>query len=255
LYIAVESKNSELIEYLAKRSSSCSISLNIALEMAVWTSLWDLIPCLLDSGANVNAQNMGGLTALHRAAGLGEFNVAVYLLNKRANINKKDFYGITPLFYAAFNGHWHMVELLVQNGASVRHRDKAGNTVLHCAASFRNVYVMRYLVMYLFSHKAADVLWMKNKRMMTALDVAIKKKNVRVKNYLETLNARGEGNTRPLNCKKFAQYVSSNCYVQNKGTESYPPTMRRKNTKQSDKPFFSEEEEKVKTETKDKRKN
>jgi ankyrin repeat protein len=187
LYIALESKNNKLIEYLAERSSSCNVSLNIALEIAVWTNLWDLIPCLLYSGANVNAQNRFGLSALHRAAGLGEIDVAANLLIRLANINKKDSYGITPLFYAAFNGHRNMVKLLVRNGANVRHRDKAGNTVLHCAASCRNVYVMMYLVKYLFSHKATNLLLVKNKRMMTALDVAIKKSHAEVENYLKSV--------------------------------------------------------------------
>jgi hypothetical protein len=49
--------------------------------------------------------------------------------------------------------------------------------------------------------------------------------------------------------------MSSDCYVQNKGTELSICNEREKNTKQSDKPFFSEEEMKVKIGAKDKRIN
>jgi ankyrin repeat protein len=93
------------------KSSSCGVHLNVALEIAVWRNLWDVIPCLLKNCANINDQNMHGLTALHRAAGLGECDVAVNLLNRYADINKKDFYGIAPLFCNAFNGHFSMVQL------------------------------------------------------------------------------------------------------------------------------------------------
>jgi ankyrin repeat protein len=258
LYIALESKNKELVEYLAVRSSSCKVSLNIALEMAVWTNLWDLVPCLLDSGANVNAQNACRLTALHRTAGMGELDVAVNLLNRRANVNQKDFYGITPLLYAAFNGHYDMVWHLVQNGANVRHRDNMGNTALHCAASFGNVSIMRYLVMYLISHKATDVVWAKNKRKMTALDVAIKERHVSVENCLKSVirlkNDAVSSHTisRHNGCsgKKPAQYMSSKCYVRNKGIQSSRVKIqsKEKNIKESCTPLFSEKVKKQKDE-------
>lgn len=149
LYVALEYKNKYLSEYLAVRSSSCSVSLNIALEIAIWTNLWDLIPCLLKNDANVNAQNMRGLMAMHRAAGLGEFDVSVNLLDTHADVNRKYFYEIAPLSVLLSVGISAWCSFLTLEGCYVHHQDTAGSTVLHCAFSFENVYII-YLVTYCF---------------------------------------------------------------------------------------------------------
>jgi ankyrin repeat protein len=238
LYLALQYGNEELVRYLAVKSSTCILSLNIALEIAVWTNLWSLMPCLLENGSDVNFQNSRGLTALHRAASLGEVDVVNYLLNKCADVNKKDVRGVTPLLYAAFNGHLSVVQLLIEKGASVYHRDEVGNTVFHCAASFGNVFIVMFLVKYLVKRKATYILGAKNilgalnKNKMTALDVAIKKHHDAVKEYLKpvtpknhytatiskNLHHKGKRSMQPLNMEKHAQNITPNYTSEITGT-------------------------------------
>jgi len=70
------------------------------------------MPCLMDNGSDVYAQNTHGLRALHKAAGSGDVAVTKCLINRCVKFNKQ-YYGIRPLFYAAFRGHVAVVKLLV----------------------------------------------------------------------------------------------------------------------------------------------
>jgi ankyrin repeat protein/beta-lactamase regulating signal transducer with metallopeptidase domain len=61
----------------------------------------DLAKLLLDKGANPNAvTNNGGLRPLHRAADKGRTAVVELLISRGADVNAKDFYGRTALWYA-----------------------------------------------------------------------------------------------------------------------------------------------------------
>jgi uncharacterized caspase-like protein len=55
---------------------------------------------LLSEGADVNAKDKAGLTALHFAASQGGKDAAQLLLDRGADINAKDYVGATPLHYA-----------------------------------------------------------------------------------------------------------------------------------------------------------
>jgi ankyrin repeat protein len=187
LYLALEYGNEDIVRYLATKSPTCTTSQNIALEIAVWTKSWSLMPCLIENGSDVNSQNSCGLTALHRAACVGELDVVTYLINNRADVNKKDCHGVTPLLYAAFKGNFSVVRLLIKERANVHHRDNRGNTALHCAASYGDVFLVRFLVTYLHKCKATYILSAKNKNKMTALHVAITKHHDAVKEYLKPL--------------------------------------------------------------------
>jgi formylglycine-generating enzyme required for sulfatase activity/ankyrin repeat protein len=93
---------------------------------------------LLDHGANVNGEQRTGrhvgLTALHRAAFFGSFEVAQLLIARGADVNADRSRGTTPLFYAASGGHGQIVELLLKNGADIEARTGAGQTAVSTAA-------------------------------------------------------------------------------------------------------------------------
>jgi len=56
------------------------------------------------------------------------------LLKKGANVNAKDKYGGTALMYAAVKGHKEVVELLIENGADVNAKNIMGKTALMSAS-------------------------------------------------------------------------------------------------------------------------
>ena len=67
------------------------------LHRAATVSNPQLVKLLLDRGANPNAVDDGGLTALHRAAGAGDVPVAQALLQQKAHPNRLDKGGRTPI--------------------------------------------------------------------------------------------------------------------------------------------------------------
>lgn len=94
----------------------------------------DLVRKLLVKGAQVDAQDSDGDTALKAAAVAGKREVLRFLIEKGADPNKRA--GIlesTPLICAAEMGHADIVQLLLAQGADPAVRDKKGRTALTIA--------------------------------------------------------------------------------------------------------------------------
>ncbi|QQR49187.1 ankyrin repeat domain-containing protein [bacterium] len=72
---------------------------------------------LLDNGANVNAADKAGWTALHYAAKFGHLDGIVVLLKYHANIDAKTNQQETPILLAITHGHKECIELLLERGA------------------------------------------------------------------------------------------------------------------------------------------
>jgi ankyrin repeat protein len=79
---------------------------------------------LLSRGANVDAANHGGQTALSLAAEAGHAELVKSLLEKGAKIDKADWMHATPLMRAAQFGHLEAVKLLVTAGADIHAKSK-----------------------------------------------------------------------------------------------------------------------------------
>jgi ankyrin repeat protein len=96
----------------------------------------DMVKKLVDQGADVNAADANGLTALHLAAASPDDERALLmvggLLLKRADVHAQNVYGKTPLFMATSK---YAIGLLLRAGADIEHRDRFGNTALTAAAT------------------------------------------------------------------------------------------------------------------------
>ncbi|HVS35085.1 MAG TPA: ankyrin repeat domain-containing protein [Gemmataceae bacterium] len=90
----------------------------------------DAVKTLLDGGADVNAKNPYGATALHFAADKGYIEVVKVLLKHKADVNVKDtFYKASPLDWAVMRGRTEVVGALLEAGA-----DGAGDALQAAAA-------------------------------------------------------------------------------------------------------------------------
>jgi ankyrin repeat protein len=91
------------------------------------------VRALLEHGANVNARDSKGATALMHAALYGDFECMNLLLEKGADPNASNDLGINALMWAA--GDFEKVRALVAHGANVNASSNYGFTALSVAAA------------------------------------------------------------------------------------------------------------------------
>jgi ankyrin repeat protein len=112
----------------------------------------EAVKALLKEGADVNAPEGDGMTALHWAAERGDLDLANLLVYGGANLRAVTRIGqYTPLHIAARTGHAPLVRALVTAGADVSAVSApSGVTALHLAANAGSVDAITYLI----DHKA-----------------------------------------------------------------------------------------------------
>ena len=93
------------------------------------------VHALLRAGADVNAAQGDGMTALHWAAENGRIELAEVLVFAGANPEAATrLGGFTPLMVASRAGHAGIVRLLADAGANLEATTETGETALHYAA-------------------------------------------------------------------------------------------------------------------------
>ncbi|MGA2603808.1 MAG: ankyrin repeat domain-containing protein [Verrucomicrobiia bacterium] len=106
-----------------------------ALMKAAETGNLDCTKALIGAGANKEARDSNGMTPLIAATYADFKDVVGLLVANKADVNAQDKTGGTPLLWAVFKGDKEMVRLLLANGANVNVKMKDGMTPLHLAAS------------------------------------------------------------------------------------------------------------------------
>jgi uncharacterized protein len=112
----------------------------------------DTLRSLLQKGADVNATEGDGATALHWAAYRDDLEAVDLLIRAGAKVNVANDLGATPLWAAAQNGSEAMVRRLLAAGANPNAKLLLGETVLMVASRAGNAAVAEQLLA-----KGADV--------------------------------------------------------------------------------------------------
>ena len=93
-----------------------------------------LIIELINKGANINAPDKDGYTALMYAVRNNYVWLAKILIKSGADVNAQDAEGRTALMWTTlYNYPLQMAELLIEGGADVNIKDKTGHTVFYFA--------------------------------------------------------------------------------------------------------------------------
>ncbi|KAM3510890.1 hypothetical protein MY11210_005493 [Beauveria gryllotalpidicola] len=104
-----------------------------------------IVKLLLEKGANIDAKDNDGRTALSYVAEKGHEAIVKLLLEKGANIDVKDNDSRTPLSYVAEKGHEAIVKLLLEKGANIDVKDNDGRTPLLRAAEKGHEVIVKLL--------------------------------------------------------------------------------------------------------------
>ncbi|XP_034530935.1 ankyrin repeat domain-containing protein 6 isoform X2 [Notolabrus celidotus] len=89
----------------------------------------------------------GHLTALHRAASVGNSDRMAALIQGGCAVDLQDRDGNTALHEVSWHGFSHCVKLLTKAGADIHVRNKAGNTALHLACQNAHAQTARLLLL------------------------------------------------------------------------------------------------------------
>ena len=137
----------------------------------------------LEQGADANAAQADGATALHWAAHFDDVTMADALIRAGAAVDPANEFGVTPLWLACLNGSAAMVETLLAAGADAGLALPSGETVLMTASRSGSVSAVRLLIAH-----GADVNAREQSRGQTALMWAVAQQHADV---VETLVALG----------------------------------------------------------------
>ncbi|XP_028411052.1 E3 ubiquitin-protein ligase HACE1-like [Dendronephthya gigantea] len=86
---------------------------------------------------------------LHVAANVGAYDCLAYLLRKGADVNCQDIGGVTPLQLAARNGHTKCIQKLLECKANIHIHNNEGMTAVHWLASNGRTELLGELLKYI----------------------------------------------------------------------------------------------------------
>ena len=163
----------------------------------------DAVRALLKQGADVNAPQPDGATALHWAAYWDDPIIAELLIRARADVNATNELGTTPLWLASSQGSAAMVAKLLNAGANPNVALVEGETPLMAASRAGSVAAVKSLLA-----RGADVNAKERSRGQTALMWAVVQQHSQVVQALLEFNAdvraRSNVRRRPVNTGRVA---------------------------------------------------
>ncbi|MEZ4696762.1 MAG: ankyrin repeat domain-containing protein [Rhodothermales bacterium] len=176
LLAAIRSGRADLVRVLLDLGADPEIkdaNGNTALMLAV-SRMPQLIPAMVEAGANPNTKGPSDWTALHFAAESGVADVIDDLLRLGADLSLRSERGRTALSVAAAHANTDAVRLLIENGAEVDAADDESNTPLMLASGAGSARTVEVLLRSGASRKA------RNEDGKRAVDVAKSRKRIPV---------------------------------------------------------------------------
>lgn len=101
---------------------------------------------LLEQGANINAINKAGESAIKAAVQVDFVKGVEYLASKGADVDIADMHGFTPLIEAIFYKSHRSVRALLDNGANYMCISHRGYGVLHYLASYADAKTLQVMI-------------------------------------------------------------------------------------------------------------
>jgi len=150
-------------------------------EAALNNDLNEVKRLIEKEGADINATNQKGWTALMVAASGGLLDIVKYLIERGANINVATPNGWTALIEAVEEEKHDIVKYLIEHGANINAQAENGWAPLLLMASVNNYENVKYLI-----ERGADVN-VKNNENQTALILSAKNAQIDIGSCLEVV--------------------------------------------------------------------
>lgn len=131
-------KNNAEVNLIGDRSPACwspASALVLASRIGNKKKSESAIGLLVDAGADLNATDTEGGTALHAAALSGSMNVLKLLIKNNAKLDLQDDEGSTPLLLALLQSRHGVAKYLIESGADLNMKDNYGVAPIHVAIS------------------------------------------------------------------------------------------------------------------------
>ncbi len=150
LSLASTNGSAQMIELLLTAGASPNGVLpsgETVLMTAAYSGSVEGVKSLIARGADVNArENVMGQTALMWALSQEHMNIVPMLIDAGADVRAKSKSGFSPLLFAARQGNTNAVRLLLSKGTDVNEAAKDGASVLHVAVLRGHVELATYLL-------------------------------------------------------------------------------------------------------------
>ena len=170
-------------------------SIDLRLVQAAKDQDHSAVRALLEDGADVNATQPDGTTALHWAAYWDDSDTANLLIRLDARVNAENELGATPLWVSCIHGSAAMIDRLLKAGANVNAALPGGETPLMTAARTGIVDAVKLLLAH-----GAEVNAAEHSRGQTALMWAVAQQHPDVVRVLiqHDADVRARSHVRPV---------------------------------------------------------
>jgi uncharacterized protein len=146
LIVATQRENAPIVRLLLGRGANVNAKDDRGQTALMYVSKDEIARLLIQRGANVNEKGDEGMTMLGRAASEGRADIVRLLLGRGASVETADSRGRTPLIASIDQGFSDVARVLIQHRANVNAQDARGWTPLIHAASVKDRAILKLLL-------------------------------------------------------------------------------------------------------------
>ena len=146
---AVEDNNATEVTRLIQAGANVNARDSIGYTALMWAANHysvDAAKVLIEAGADMNAKDNNGYTALMVTVGKGSFDVAKVLIEAGADLNARNNDGETALMLTTYRNNARSAKPFIEEGTDLNARNNDGKTVSMCAAMYNAVDVLALLI-------------------------------------------------------------------------------------------------------------
>lgn len=214
LIIASENASPQIVQTLIHSGANVNAQDDVGFTALMKASNRAVAELLIDNGADIHAKTIFGKTALHTAAANGKKDVVEALIAANADVNiKESFGGHTALHEALVSGNNEIAEALIEAGADTDTLTSHGSSSIELAIWFGNLEIVKLLM-----QKGAVV------NMDKILLSAATSKDIGITKFFvdqgANINAQDNTGMTPLHFSSFQRHLVNNAkYLIEKGAD------------------------------------